>query len=227
MAETHTERDLPATIPIFPLPSVLLLPATKLPLNIFEPRYLDMVRDAMAGPRLIGMVQPRDPEMAAAVPEVYEIGGAGRITAFRETEDERILITLTGLSRFHTAEELAATTRYRQVRADWRRFSGDLMSEEGDPALQAREPLLIALRRYLEISQFQVDWQAVQNAPTGPLVDNLSLACPFTPSEKQALLEARDHAARCILLTALLDMAVVEREGGQGGDDGGGPPVLN
>ena len=224
MAETDTAQDLPATIPIFPLPAVLLLPATKLPLNIFEPRYLDMVRDAMAGSRVIGMVQPLNPGMAAAVPEVYEIGGAGRITAFRETEDDRIMITLTGLSRFHTAEELSVTTHYRQIRADWRRFSDDLVSEEGDPALQVREPLLIALRRYLEISQFQVDWQAVQNAPTGPLVDNLSLVCPFAPSEKQALLEARDHAARCILLTALLDMAVVERENDDDGDD---PPTLN
>jgi Lon protease-like protein len=225
MSDVRSEQDLPQTIPVFPLPAVLLLPGTKLPLNIFEPRYLDMVSDAMAGNRIIGMVQPLDPQMAAAVPEIYQIGGAGKITAYRETEDDRYLITLTGLCRFHIAEELAVTTRYRQVRAEWQRFRADLAPVDDDPDTDVREALIEALRSYLEISQFQVDWQAVQNAPTGSLVDNLSLVCPFSPSEKQALLEARDHSARCTFLTALLDMAVVEREGGGSGDDDSGRPL--
>ncbi|NQV59382.1 MAG: LON peptidase substrate-binding domain-containing protein [Alphaproteobacteria bacterium] len=208
---------LPVRIPIFPLSGVLLLPDAKLPLNIFEPRYLDMVRDAMAGDRIIGMIQPVHRAEGNAPPALYDIGGAGRITSFEETPDNRFHITLTGLSRFSIIEELTATTRYRQVVADWDRFAADRWAEDEGPGVD-RDRLLTALQAYLELAQIPVEWKTIANAETGPLITSLAMICPFSPAEKQALLEARDLFERSRIMTALVEMALLQQASG-GGDD--------
>ena len=217
-----TEDALPARIPIFPLAGVLLLRGAKLPLNIFEPRYLDMVRDAMAGNRIVGMVQPLPRGEGDDKPQVYDIGGAGRITAFEETKDNRFEITLTGLSRFAIIEELPVTTRYRQVVADWDRFAADRWADDEATGVD-RNRLLTALRAYLELAQIPAEWDAIAKAETGPLITSLAMICPFGPSEKQALLEAHDLFERSRIMTALVEMALLHRASGgsddQDGDD--------
>ncbi|WP_439817749.1 LON peptidase substrate-binding domain-containing protein [Zavarzinia sp. CC-PAN008] len=203
--------DLPATIPIFPLPGALLLPRMRLPLNIFEPRYLAMVRDALAGPRLIGMIQPTDPGSVATAPEhnrpaLYGAGCVGRITAFTETDDGRFLITLTGQCRFHVDQELSVTTPYRQVQADFARYRQDLAAASDDGIDRAR--LMPVLKDYLARNGLAADWSAIEQAPGETLVNTLSMICPFNPSEKQALLEAEDLGDRSRVLIALIEMAL-------------------
>ncbi|MDP6830148.1 MAG: LON peptidase substrate-binding domain-containing protein [Alphaproteobacteria bacterium] len=219
--EEGSAEALPARIPIFPLSGVLLLPHAKLPLNIFEPRYLDMIRDAMAGDRIIGMIQPLKSDGSGASeanPVLYDIGGAGRITSFEETEDNRFLITLTGLSRFAVIEELPATTRYRQVVADWDRFAADRWAEDEAPGVD-RNRLLTALRAYLELAQIPAEWEAIAKAETGPLITSLAMICPFGAAEKQALLEAHDLYERGRIMTALVEMSLLQRASGGGGED--------
>src|SRR5205085_4090179 len=156
LSERHSATIRPAILPIFPLTGVLLLPRGRLPLNIFEPRYLAMTRDALAGERLIGMVQPTDPGASGSNPPVYPTGCAGRITSFSETEDGRFLITLTGASRFRIREELPLLEGYRRVVPDWHEFIRDV---EGEEALEFdRERLLRGLRGYFEQHQISADW---------------------------------------------------------------------
>ncbi|MDA1098396.1 MAG: LON peptidase substrate-binding domain-containing protein [Proteobacteria bacterium] len=209
---------LPVRIPIFPLSGVLLLPAAKLPLNIFEPRYLDMVRDVMAGDQIIGMVQPLHKTENSAHPAVYDIGGAGRITSFAEAPDNRFHITLTGLSRFAIIKELTVTTRYRQVVADWDRFAADRWAEDEGSGVD-RDRLLTALRAYLALAQIPAEWGTIVKAEIGPLITSLAMICPFGPAEKQALLEARDLFERSRIMTALVEMALLQRTGGGGAED--------
>jgi Lon protease-like protein len=207
-------EDLPQDLPIFPLTGVLLLPQGRLPLNIFEPRYLAMVSDALAYPRLIGMVQPLEGKGDAGEPPVYPVGCAGRIISFGETEDGRYLITLAGVARFAIAAELPLVKGYRTVKADWSRFKGDLASTAGAPIDRAR--LLGALKMYFERHAIACDWDAIQKAPEHHLVTTLAMVCPFSPGEKQALLEAEDPTERTRLLTALIEMggaAAPERSG--------------
>ena len=211
------EQTLPERLPVFPLTGVLLLPGGKLPLNIFEQRYLDMVSDAMSGDRMIGMVQPTAPAHDSHAPDIYPVGCAGRITVYEETDDGRYLITLTGLCRFDIREELSTTTRYRQVLADWSGYADDL--EPPDEAGIDRACLLPALRAYLDAADIPADWSAIEKASSVALVNYLSMICPFTPSEKQALLEAADVAARSKGMTSLMEMAVMQSGGGDG-DDG-------
>ncbi|HKX08984.1 MAG TPA: LON peptidase substrate-binding domain-containing protein [Stellaceae bacterium] len=196
--------ELPAVMPIFPLTGVLLLPRGRLPLNIFEPRYLAMVSDAMTHPRLIGMVQPREGRGDAGDPPVYSIGCAGRITGFGELDDGRYEITLTGTARFAIVEELAQVKGYRPVRVDWSRFRGDLEIASGGVD---RDRLLAALKPYLKRHKVKTDWDAITKTPDERLVTSLAMVCPFAPSEKQGLLEAEGLPARARLLTALLEMA--------------------
>jgi Lon protease-like protein len=195
---------LPPVIAIFPLTGVLLLPRGRMPLNIFEPRYLAMVSDAMAYPRLIGMVQPREGQGDAGNPPVYAIGCAGRITGFGEVDDGRYEITLTGVARFSIVEELAQVKDYRPVRVDWSRFRGDLAVASGGVD---RDRLLAALKPYLKRHKVKTDWDAITKTPDERLVTSLAMVCPFAPSEKQGLLEAEGLPARARLLTALLEMA--------------------
>lgn len=207
--------DLPETIPVFPLTGVLLLPRGKLPLNIFEPRYLNMVQDALATNRLIGMIQPRDP-VAAPNPPLFDIGCAGRITSFTETDDGRFLITLTGVSRFRIRSEMATTRGYRRIVADWSDFAADLA--EDAPCGLDRERLDQALRAYFRQQGISANWDSIAQAPLDRLVTSLAMICPFDAPEKQALLESPDLNTRAALLLALVEMAV-HQAGGEG--DGG------
>jgi len=206
--------DLPASLPVFPLPGVLLLPRGKLPLNVFEPRYLNMTEDALGAGRLIGMIQPRRADDRADAPELYQIGCAGRITQFAETDDGRFLITLTGVCRFAVVHEIATTRGYRRVTADWERFAGDLAAAE--TLVLDRPQLLERLKRYFDAEGISADWNTIKATPDERLVTTLAMICPFKANEKQALLEAGSLAACADLLLALLDMAAA------GGDRGDG-----
>jgi len=201
----HNIDTLPRTIGIFPLTGVLLLPRAQLPLNVFEPRYLALVEAALAGNRLIGMIQPTEHEEKTLRPPLSAIGCAGRITGFRETDDNRYLITLTGICRFRVVEELTTETPFRQVTADYAPFAGDL-AEGGDGEFP-RERLLAALNDYLSRRDLKADWRSVMNAPAETLVNALAMLCPFEPAEKQALLEAPSWPERVNTLLALLEMA--------------------
>ena len=206
--------ELPVAIPVFPLGGALLFPRAVLPLNIFEPRYLAMVDAALVGHRLIGMIQPAGIVTPVAdSPDLAEVGCAGRITGFQETEDGRYLIALTGIARFRVREEIRHEGPYRIVRADWEAFANDLVRE---PALDeaARQRLIGALKSYLERGAMKADWSAVEEAPLDTLINSLSAGCPFTNPEKQALLEAHTLEDRCTALITLLEM---ERPGQGGG----------
>lgn len=194
---------LPELLPIFPLTGVLLLPRGRLPLNIFEPRYLAMFRDAMEGERLIGMVQPSDPPIREMNPAVYPLGCAGRITNFSETEDGRFLVALTGVSRFRIKEELELLSGYRRVVPDWDGFADDRAPDETS---FDRPRLTQGLRTFFGQREVQADWTAIEQAPAEHFVTSIAMACPFAPSEKQALLEAQTLADRAALLTALIEM---------------------
>jgi uncharacterized protein len=209
MSERHREGILPAILPIFPLTGVLLLPRGKLPLNIFEPRYLAMTRHALASERLIGMVQPSDLTASTGDPPVYPIGCAGRITSFSETEDGRFLITLTGISRFRIRDELALLDGYRRIVPGWDEFARDLENED-EPAFD-RERLLRGLMTYFQQHQISADWDAVSSVSGDRLVTSIAMICPFEPSEKQALLEAPDLGERARMLTAIVEMAALDR----------------
>ncbi len=205
-----TMDQLPRTIPIFPLSGVLLLPRGCLPLNIFEERYLNMVTDALAADRMIGMIQPCNPQDGSGRPEVYRTGCAGRIVQFEETDDGRFLITLKGISRFTCAEELSTTRGYRRVVADWSGFTADLVEEEGDGI--DRELLLKPLKSYFDAQGMKANWEAIEETPTERLITSLAMICPFEPSEKQALLEAASLRERTSVLTALVEIAAWSSE---------------
>ena len=205
-AETyHHLSDLPDVIPIFPLAGALLLPRWSLPLNIFEPRYLNMVDDAMAGHRLIGMIQPT--AQGGNPPDIADVGCVGRITAYSETDDGRYLISLTGICRFAVGRELDVMTPYRQVRAQWTPYADDL-SSANPSELPNRERLKASLQRYVANSRMEVDWQAVEAAALETLINALCAGCPFSDIERQALLEAPTVRDRALALMALLDMQV-------------------
>ncbi len=201
---------LPRVVPIFPLPGVLLLPGAPLPLNIFEPRYLAMVRDAVSGERVIGMIQPCEaaPDVGAA--KVYETGCAGRITAFSETGDGRYLITLTGMIRFDVARELPMIDGYRRVAADYGRFRGDLDEPAGEID---RAQLLQTLGAYFAANGIEGDWKAIEETEDERLITSLAMACPFAAPEKQALLEAMTLSERARAMTAIMAMAAHEPGG--------------
>ncbi len=205
--------DLPAEIPVFPLGGAVLFPKSVLPLNIFEPRYLNMIDDALAGSRLIGMIQPAGFASEGEHPELAGIGCLGRLTSFQETDDGRYLIALQGVTRFGVIEETTHETPYRTVRADWTRYPEDLAIDDDQPALK-RDELTTALKDYLERNGLKADWSSISEAPVEMLINSLSTGCPFTNPEKQALLEARTLQDRCSALIALL---VMERPGQGGG----------
>ena len=208
------EIALPDILPIFPLTGILLLPRGRLPLNIFEPRYLAMTRDALGGQRVFGMVQPSEPQDdgrggGGLNPPVYPVGCAGRVTQFSETDDGRYLVTLTGVSRFRIREELPLLDGYRRVVPDWRPFAHD-RERPGKPEFD-RDRLIRGLKSYFAQRQIQADFEAIEKAPGEYLVTSLAMACPFAPSEKQALLEAVDPDERARLLTTLVEMAATEQ----------------
>ena len=209
--------DLPGEIAVFPLPGALLLPQGRLPLNIFEPRYLAMTLDSLAAGRMFGMVQPdrRLPKGAQGA-GLYRVGCLGRLSSFSETDDGRLLITLTGLIRFRIAEELPlAEDGYRRVRADYADFAADLAVEDAAPPLDRGE-LLTALRPYFRARGIEANWDAVEQTADAMLVTTLSMVCPFEVPEKQALLEAPDAAERARMLVALMRMGAAANAPSEG-----------
>jgi Lon protease-like protein len=198
--------ELPAEIPIFPLSGALLLPEGRLPLNIFEPRYLAMVEDALGAGRMLGMVQG-DPSLPriGADSQTYKVGCLGRISSFSETDDGRLLITLTGVIRFRIVEEIAARRGYRRVRAEYGDYAPDLMVGGPPPELD-REALVGALRPYFRARGIEANWEAVENTADAMLVTTLCMVCPFDVREKQALLEAPGAEERARMLIALMQM---------------------
>ena len=211
-------NDLPEVIPVFPLDGALLLPGGVLPLQIFEPRYLNMIDDAMSGDRLIGMIQTGEGG-SRRTPCLLAVGCAGRITSYSETGDGKYLIALTGVCRFGVMEELETRSPYRQVRADFRRYEPDLAADEASLEFE-RTPFLALLRRYLDNHSLGVEWEVVNAAPAPALINSLSMALPFSTVEKQALLEAPDLEARRYALTALLEI-----DGAGGMDDDAAPSI--
>lgn len=200
--------DLPASIPVFPLEGVLLLPRCQLPLNIFEPRYLQMTDDALRGGRIIGLVQPDEQAVANSdKPALLKIGCAGRLTSYTETLDGRTLITLTGITRFRITGELETTTPYRQCTVDWTEFADDLKPEFGAEGV-SRERLLDILKQYLDTHGLQADWRTIKLSTNETLVNSLSLISPYGPREKQALLEAKTLEDRNQMLIALTEVAL-------------------
>ncbi|MDX2103170.1 MAG: peptidase S16 [Alphaproteobacteria bacterium] len=206
-------EDLPATVPAFPLASVLLLPRGKLPLRIFEPRYLAMTTDALATPdRLIVMVQPVDPDSRAKVPEVYRTGCAGRIVSFSETDEGHYLLTLQGVMRVVLGDEIRTTRGYRRFSADWSVFGEDL--KQGPVALD-RQRLIIGLRQYFRLHGLSANWDAIEETEEERLITSLAMICPFEANEKQALLEATTVEERGRLLITLIEMALLQHKGGE------------
>jgi uncharacterized protein len=209
-----TAADLPKRLPVFPLPGALLLPRSQLPLNIFEPRYLQMVSDAMSGARLIGMIQPEDEKSdLLGRPGLCKVGCAGRITSYAETPDSRILVQLTGISRFRIVSELVTVTPYRLVETDFDPYAEDLAKDHGEHSVD-RQGLLKAFRDYLDANGLKADWDQVKSASNEVLVNTLSLLAPYSARDKQALLEAHDLKTRADVLVALTEMALARQTGG-------------
>lgn len=216
----HTS-DLPASIPVFPLTGAILLPRATMPLNVFEPRYLAMTDNAVAGARIIGIVQPLKPDPEEESPQqpivpLKSVGCAGRITAFQELDDGRILISLTGIARFKIAEELETDEPYRVCRIDYSAYENDLIIGYGEEDVD-RAALLDGLRSYMAINNLEADWDAISKAPTELLVNSLSVISPFGPEEKQALLESADLKTRAETLATLAKMELASTDPSGGG----------
>ena len=202
--------DLPETLSIFPLPGALLLPRGHLPLHIFEPRYRNLTRDALAGDRMIGMVQPLEADTADDHPAVYATGCVGKISSCSRTTDGRYYFTLIGVIRFDISRELPLLDGYRRVVTDYTRYAGDLALTEGGALDRSR--LAGAMPSYLDTRGIDADWEAVDKAEDEQLVTSLAMLCPFAPSEKQALLESPTIEARGGLLIALMEMSALHGE---------------
>jgi Lon protease-like protein len=203
--------DLPDTIPVFPLPGALMLPRARLPLHIFEPRYLAMVEDCLKTKhRLIGMIQPRDIPASGNRPaekRLQAIGCAGRLTGFSETEDGRYMITLSGASRFRVKEEVQGFAPYRRCLVDWGPFARDLGPTEEDKSFRRGEFMKL-LGRYFVHKKLSTDWDSLKEAEPEFLINCLSMLCPFTPEDKQALLEAPTLDTRRETLVTLIEFAL-------------------
>ena len=199
--------DLPKSIPVFPLPGALLLPRARLPLHLFEPRYLAMLDDALkTSHRLIGMAQPRDnagPGPAA----LHNVGCAGRVTAFSETDDGRYMITLHGISRYRIISQTEGFTPYIRADVSWDGFERDLGTVEADRSFE-RDTFLEMLSRYFEANQLDTDWESLKGAEDELLINSLSMLCPFEPEDKQALLEAPTLGVRREMLTTLIEFSL-------------------
>jgi Lon protease-like protein len=211
-AQYRRPIDLPEVIPVFPLPGALLLPRGQMPLNIFEPRHLAMIDDALRdGHRLIGMIQP-DPSHAgpADAPPLFKIGCVGRITQLAESGDGRYLIELTGVARFRIEQELPVKTDYRQCRVTYVPFTDDFIARKGEDAVD-REAVLTALRAFMKANDLKADWEGIDQAPNEALVNALSMMSPYGPAEKQALLEAPDLKTRAELLVAITEIELAKK----------------
>ncbi len=198
--------DLPDTIPVFPLPGALLLPRSRLPLHLFEPRYLQMFEDTLkTSSRLIGMVQPHDGPGGKG--QLHAIGCAGRITQFSETEDGRYMVTLSGISRFRVQEEISGFSPYRKAKISWNGFDRDLGFVEKDKGFD-RPAFLELLGKFFADQDLKTDWDSLKEAEDELLINSLSMLCPFEPEEKQALLEAPSLSTRRETLVTLIEFAL-------------------
>lgn len=212
--------DLPPQLPVFPLRGAILLPRATLPLNVFEPRYLAMIDEAMSGPRVIGIVQPSgrdesDDSPIAPSAGLRRVGCVGRITTYQELDDGRMIITLTGIARFEIVDEVATAKPYRTVNASYDRFAQDFTQGLGEDLVD-RENLLRVLKGYLETNRLRADWNAVSRASSEFLINVLAVMSPYGPEEKQALLEATDLKTRADVLVALAEMELAS--GGEPGN---------
>jgi Lon protease-like protein len=196
---------LPRELPIFPLAGAVVMPGVQLPLNIFEPRYLNLVADALKAEHLIGMIQPRPDATSDENPEVHQVGCAGRITSYSETSDGRIVLILTGVCRFQVAKELDPRRGYRRIRPDWERFAIDYHALEEE--LPARQEFMSSLRAYCTLRGVEVPWDDVANMGDTELVNLLCTHLPLDPEDKQALIETVDLCGRGELMAGLMDMA--------------------
>lgn len=205
--------DLPEVVPVFPLSGALLLPGGNMPLNIFEPRYLAMIDDALRGDRVVGMIQPalHEDESAGDAPSLCTIGCMGRVSAFQESGDNRLLVNLAGICRFRMVEEVEGKNGYRRVRL--KPFAEDLADQSEAEADVDRDALLEAFRDFLEANQLEADWDGVREASTATLVNSLSMMSPYGPAEKQALLEAPDLKTRAETLVAITEIALARDSG--------------
>ncbi len=204
--------DLPETISVFPLPGALLLPRGQMPLNIFEPRYLAMIDDALRdGHRLIGMIQPDVAQAGlSAKPPLYKIGCVGRITQLAESGDGRYLIELTGIARFRIEQERDVQTLYRQCRVTYAPFVDDFVARKGESEVD-RPALLRALKDFMKANDLKADWEGIDKAPNEALVNALSMMSPYGPAEKQALLEAPDLKMRAEVLVAITEIELAKK----------------
>ena len=207
--ENCKSAELPTSLPVFPLPGALLLPGCRMPLRIFEPRYLQMVEDAIAGNRLIGIVQPLtdDDEFE---PELQQVGCVGRIASVKQTEGGEYSISLVGVSRFEIVRELRSNKLYRIVEVSWDGLRE--ASREGDSARVDREELVANLRTYFDTHGLEANWRAIEKSGDEELVNSLAMVCPFEATEKQALLEAPDLQGRSRLVIALMNMSVLPEQ---------------
>ncbi|MGE0054323.1 MAG: LON peptidase substrate-binding domain-containing protein [Hyphomicrobium sp.] len=210
--------DLPPRIPVFPLRGAILLPRATLPLNIFEPRYLAMIDDVMASNRVLGVLQPTalaDDEMESPPGKqfgLHKVGCVGRITSYKEQDDGRYVITLTGVARFEIVGEAETDKPYRVVSASYDRFAADFTEGLGEERVD-RDNLLRVLKAYLEANQLKTDWTAVTRASNEYLINALSVMAPYGPEEKQALLEAVDLKTRAEVLVALAEIELASNSG--------------
>lgn len=219
-AEYRGPGELPEVLSVFPLPGALLLPRGQMPLNIFEPRYLAMIDDALRdGHRLIGMIQPdvaHSPNEAR--PTLFRIGCVGRITQLAESGDGRYVLELTGVARFKVVEELTVQTPYRQCKVDFFSFTADFTARKGEDAVD-RKALLAVLADFLKANNLKVDWEGIEAAPNEALVNALAMMSPYGPAEKQAMLEAPDLKTRAEILIAITEMDLAKKR------TSGDPPV--
>jgi Lon protease-like protein len=213
----HGPSDLPNVIPVFPLPGALLLPRGQMPLNIFEPRYLAMIDDALASRhRLIGMIQPDSAHPGPEdKPNLFKVGCVGRITQIAESGDGRYLLQLTGVSRFRVEEELPVQTAYRQCRVAYAEFADDFKARKGEDQVD-RKQLLRALSEFLQANDLKADWDGIENAPNEALVNALAMMSPYGSAEKQALLEAPDLKTRAEILVAVTEIELAKNQTNDG-----------
>lgn len=198
--------DLPKELPIFPLAGAVVMPGVQLPLNVFEPRYLDMVLDSLSSSHLIGMIQPTSETMMDEVPAIHRVGCAGRITSYSETTDGRIVMVLSGVCRFQVSKELPEHKGYRRVSADWERFAADYHAEEG-AAISDREGFLASLKTYCSLRGVEIPWDDIEKMGDCELTNLLCAHLPLSPEDKQALVETLQTSERASLMRGLLDMA--------------------
>ena len=199
--------DLPAELPIFPLAGAVVMPGVQLPLNIFEPRYIKMVFDALATDHLLGMIQPTSETMMDDLPALHRIGCAGRITSYSETSDGRVILVLTGVCRFQISREIEGRNGYRRVAVDWERFAADC--HENQETIADRAGFLISLKSYCKLRGVEVPWNDIEKMADADLTNLLCAHLPLSPEDKQALIETLSSSDRAALMRGLLDMASV------------------